>query len=126
MNPKRWVKYEENVEANGSRWSKPYVSTVNVAAFQELRDSFRNGVVIFDSQSESLNQLVDEFCRILRTKNMVTAEESKHIANLLSLQKLHLFQTKRSLMRSLADMRQQSSNNFLKLISGSNSKLVFH
>ncbi|KAH9425947.1 Sodium bicarbonate cotransporter 3 [Dermatophagoides pteronyssinus] len=119
----RWVKYEENVEANGSRWSKPYVSTVNVAAFQELRDSFRNGVVIFDSQSESLNQLVDEFCRILRTKNMVTAEESKHIANLLSLQKLHLFQTKRSLMRSLADMRQQSSNNFLKLISGSNTKI---
>ncbi|OTF80884.1 Na+-driven anion exchanger 1-like protein, partial [Euroglyphus maynei] len=118
----RWVKYEENVEANGSRWSKPYVSTVNVAAFQELRDSFRNGVVIFDTQSQSLNQLVDEFCRILRTKNLVTLEESKQIANLLSLQKLHLFQTKRSLMRSLADMRQQSSNNFLKLLSGSNSK----
>ncbi|KAH7645235.1 na+-driven anion exchanger 1-like protein [Dermatophagoides farinae] len=119
----RWVKYEENVEANGTRWSKPYVSTVNVAAFQELRDSFRNGVVIFDSQCQSLGQLVDEFCRILRQKNLVTAEESKNIANLLTLQKLHLFQTKRSLMRSLADMRQQSSNNFLRLLSGSSTKI---
>lgn len=96
-----------------------------MAAFQELRDSFRNGVVIFDSQCQSLGQLVDEFCRILRQKNLVTAEESKNIANLLTLQKLHLFQTKRSLMRSLADMRQQSSNNFLRLLSGSSSKFLF-
>lgn len=120
----RWVKYEENVEANGTRWSKPYVSTVNVAAFQELKESFRShGIVLFDLQVYSLDQLVEEFCHVLQKKNFVTNEQARKLANVLLLQKVHLFQTKRTLMRSLADMRQNSSNNFLKLLSGSTTKI---
>lgn len=118
----RWVKYEENVEENGTRWSKPYVSTVNLSAFLELKHSLTNGIVILDSTSHTLDQVVDEFLQLLRLKNAVSHEEANQIYQLLLLQKKHLFQTKRSLMSSIADLRQNSSNNFLKIISRSSCK----
>ena len=112
------------MEENGTRWSKPYVSTANLASFIELKNCIQNGVVVLDSNCVTLDQLVDEFCQLLRTRSMATVEETNQIAQLLLLQKKHQFQEKRSLMRSLADIRQNSSSNFFKLISRSSCKSV--
>ncbi|KAJ6224812.1 hypothetical protein RDWZM_003357 [Blomia tropicalis] len=116
----RWVKYEENVEENGTRWSKPYVTTVNLAAFLDLKQSLANGVVILDSTSTTFPNLIDEFLRQLRIKNLVTLEEANQINQLLLLQKKHQFQNKRSIISSIADLRQ---NSFSRLISRSSSKI---
>lgn len=116
------MKYEENVEANGTRWSKPYVSTVNVSSFHDLRESFRYGLIIFDSDAYNFENIVEEFCDRIYRKNLCTNENVQKIANILLSEKHHLFQKKKTLMRSLADIRQHSSNNFLKLLSGSTSK----
>lgn len=118
----RWVKYEENVEENGTRWSKPYVSTVNLGAFLELKSSLSNGIVILDSASSSLDQVVDEFLQLLRIKNLVSNDEANQIYQLLLLQKRHLFQNKKSIITSIGNLRQNSSSNFLKLISRSSCK----
>ena len=36
----RWVKFEEDVEEGGNRWSKPHVATLSLHALFQLRWSF--------------------------------------------------------------------------------------
>lgn len=110
------------MEENGTRWSKPYVSTAHLASFIEFKQTIQNGVVVLDSVCETLDQLVDQFCQQLRSRNLATPDEANQIATLLLLQKRHQFQMKKSLMRSLADLRQNSSSNFFKLITRSSCK----
>ena len=68
--------------------------------------------------------VVDEFLQLLRIKNLVSNDEANHIYQLLMLQKRHLFQNKKSIISSIADLRQSSSSNFLKLLSRSSCKCL--
>ena len=44
----RWVKFQEDVEDEGKRWSKPFVPSVPLSAILDVRQCFLNGVVAFD------------------------------------------------------------------------------
>ena len=44
----RWVKFQEDVEDEGKRWSKPFVPSVPLSAILDVRQCFQNGVVAFD------------------------------------------------------------------------------
>ena len=39
----RWVKFEEDVEEGGNRWSKPHVATLSLHSLFELRSFLLNG-----------------------------------------------------------------------------------
>ena len=53
----RWVKFEEDVEEGGQRWSKPHVSSLNLHDLFELRSCFMNGVVLLDVEEENLEKI---------------------------------------------------------------------
>lgn len=42
----RWVKFEEDVEEGGDRWSKPHVATLSLHSLFELRSLLTNGTVM--------------------------------------------------------------------------------
>ncbi|XP_025022950.1 electroneutral sodium bicarbonate exchanger 1 [Python bivittatus] len=44
----RWLKFEEDVEDGGERWSKPYVATLSLHSLFELRSCIINGSVLLD------------------------------------------------------------------------------
>ncbi|XP_063149036.1 electroneutral sodium bicarbonate exchanger 1 [Candoia aspera] len=44
----RWLKFEEDVEDGGERWSKPYVATLSLHSLLELRSCIMNGTVLLD------------------------------------------------------------------------------
>ena len=44
----RWVRFEEDVEDSGNRWSKPYVPSIPLAAFMDFRQCFTNGIIALD------------------------------------------------------------------------------
>ncbi len=44
----RWVKYEEDVEYGGNRWSKPHVATLGLDSLFELRYMLGSGPILFD------------------------------------------------------------------------------
>jgi hypothetical protein len=44
----RWVKFEEDVEYGGNRWSKPHVATLGLDSLFELRHMLHIGVSLFD------------------------------------------------------------------------------
>ncbi|XP_018910915.2 sodium-driven chloride bicarbonate exchanger isoform X5 [Bemisia tabaci] len=55
----RWIKFEEDVEEGGNRWSKPHVATLSLHSLFELRSLILNGTVILDMEGLSLEQIVD-------------------------------------------------------------------
>ncbi|KRX22096.1 Sodium-driven chloride bicarbonate exchanger [Trichinella nelsoni] len=55
----RWVKYEEDVEEGGNRWSKPHVATLSLHSLFELRSCLMNGVVILDVEATELETVIE-------------------------------------------------------------------
>nr|CAD7423141.1 unnamed protein product [Timema monikensis] len=64
----RWIKFEEDVEEGGNRWSKPHVATLSLHSLFELRSLLLNGTVMLDMEATSLDQVAD-----LVLDNMINA-----------------------------------------------------
>ena len=52
----RWVKFEEDLEAGGDRWSKPHVGTIAMHAIKEIEVQVQadKGSVILDLETHSI------------------------------------------------------------------------
>ena len=55
----RWVKFEEDVEEGGNRWSKPHVATLNLHSLFELRRMIMKGSVILNLSATKLDEIAD-------------------------------------------------------------------
>ncbi|XP_027252411.1 electroneutral sodium bicarbonate exchanger 1 isoform X2 [Cricetulus griseus] len=55
----RWLKFEEDVEDGGERWSKPYVATLSLHSLFELRSCLINGTVLLDMRASSIEEISD-------------------------------------------------------------------
>ncbi|NWT75771.1 S4A8 protein, partial [Prunella himalayana] len=53
----RWLKFEEDVEDGGERWSKPYVATLSLHSLFELRSCIINGTVLLDVRATSVEDI---------------------------------------------------------------------
>ena len=53
----RWVKFEEDVEEGGNRWSKPHVATLSLHSLFELRSMIMNGTVCLDVAANNLDTI---------------------------------------------------------------------
>ncbi|XP_051562776.1 electroneutral sodium bicarbonate exchanger 1-like isoform X2 [Myxocyprinus asiaticus] len=55
----RWLKFEEDVEDGGERWSKPYVATLSLHSLFELRSCIINGTVLLDMKANCIEEIAD-------------------------------------------------------------------
>ncbi|XP_053149972.1 electroneutral sodium bicarbonate exchanger 1 isoform X2 [Hemicordylus capensis] len=55
----RWLKFEEDVEDGGERWSKPYVATLSLHSLFELRSCIINGIVLLDMCANTVEEIAD-------------------------------------------------------------------
>ncbi|XP_078287435.1 electroneutral sodium bicarbonate exchanger 1-like isoform X3 [Rhinoraja longicauda] len=55
----RWLKFEEDVEDGGDRWSKPYVATLSLHSLFELRSCIINGTILLDMQANSIQEIAN-------------------------------------------------------------------
>lgn len=55
----RWIKFEEDVEDGGDRWSKPHVAALSLHSLFELRSEMLNGTVLLDMDSISFPEIID-------------------------------------------------------------------
>lgn len=58
--PLRWLKFEEDVEDGGDRWSKPYVATLSLHSLFELRSCILNGTVLLDMRASSIEEIAGQ------------------------------------------------------------------
>lgn len=56
----RWLKFEEDVEDGGERWSKPYVATLSLHSLFELRSCILNGTVLLDMRASSIEEIAGQ------------------------------------------------------------------
>ncbi|XP_042309886.1 electroneutral sodium bicarbonate exchanger 1 isoform X2 [Sceloporus undulatus] len=87
----RWLKFEEDVEDGGERWSKPYVATLSLHSLFELRSCIINGIVLLDmcaNTTEDIADMVldqqemsDEFDEVIRKKIRETLLKKHHHQN---------------------------------------------
>ncbi|XP_041421334.1 solute carrier family 4, sodium bicarbonate cotransporter, member 7 L homeolog isoform X3 [Xenopus laevis] len=55
----RWLKFEEDVEDGGDRWSKPYVATLSLHSLFELRSCILNGTIMLDMRANTIEEIAD-------------------------------------------------------------------
>lgn len=56
----RWLKFEEDVEDGGERWSKPYVATLSLHSLFELRSCIINGSVLLDMRATCIEEIAGD------------------------------------------------------------------
>ncbi|TNN59976.1 Sodium bicarbonate cotransporter 3 [Liparis tanakae] len=129
----RWLKFEEDVEDGGERWSKPYVATLSLHSLFELRSCILNGTVMLDMRVNSIEEIAD-----MLIDNMVASgqlkEDLRHNVREAMLKKHH-HQNERKLsnriplVRSFADIGKKHSDPLLLERNGeglSSSRLSLH
>ncbi|XP_017019642.1 electroneutral sodium bicarbonate exchanger 1 isoform X13 [Drosophila kikkawai] len=118
----RWIKFEEDVEEGGNRWSKPHVATLSLHSLFELRRLLVNGSVMLDMEADNLEVMADLVCDQMVSAGTLPPGVKDKVKDALLRRHRHQHEyakkTRLPIIRSLADMRNQSSSKKKK----SNSK----
>ncbi|XP_051925112.1 solute carrier family 4 member 4a isoform X3 [Hippocampus zosterae] len=98
----RWIKFEEKVEKGGERWSKPHVATLSLHSLFELRACIEKGGILLDLEAATLPQLLEVVTDERVQSGQLKPELKEKVTS--TLLRRHRHQTKKSNLRSLADM----------------------
>ncbi|XP_034958959.1 electrogenic sodium bicarbonate cotransporter 1 isoform X2 [Zootoca vivipara] len=104
----RWIKFEEKVEQGGERWSKPHVATLSLHSLFELRTCIEKGSIMLDLEASSLPQVVEMLVDNQIETGLLKQEMKDKVT--YTLLRKHRHQTKKSNLRSLADIGKTVSS----------------
>ncbi|XP_061122601.1 sodium bicarbonate cotransporter 3-like isoform X1 [Syngnathus typhle] len=129
----RWLKFEEDVEDGGERWSKPYVATLSLHSLFELRSCILNGTVMLDMRANSIEEIADMVIDSMVASGQLKEDLRAKVRE--AMLKKHHHQNERKLsnriplVRSIADIGKKHSDPFLLERNGeglSSSRLSLH
>ncbi|XP_043641058.1 sodium bicarbonate cotransporter 3 isoform X9 [Drosophila teissieri] len=110
----RWIKFEEDVEEGGNRWSKPHVATLSLHSLFELRRLLVNGSVMLDMEAQNLEVMADLVCDHMVSAGTLPSGVKDKVKDALLRRHRHQHEyakkTRLPIIRSLADMRNHSSS----------------
>uniref|UniRef100_A0A674BX15 Anion exchange protein n=1 Tax=Salmo trutta TaxID=8032 RepID=A0A674BX15_SALTR len=104
----RWLKFEEDVEDGGERWSKPYVATLSLHSLFELRSCILNGTVMLDMRATCIEEIADMLIDSMVASGQLQEELCLKVRE--AMLKRHHHQNERKLsnriplVRSIADI----------------------
>ncbi|XP_042176136.1 solute carrier family 4 member 4a isoform X4 [Oncorhynchus tshawytscha] len=104
----RWIKFEEKVEKGGERWSKPHVATLSLHSLMELRTCIEKGTIMLELEAFTLPQVVELITNSQIDSGLLKAELKDKVT--YTLLRKHRHQTKKSNLRSLADIGKTVSS----------------
>ncbi|XP_014236720.1 electroneutral sodium bicarbonate exchanger 1 isoform X9 [Trichogramma pretiosum] len=114
----RWIKFEEDVEEGGNRWSKPHVATLSLHSLFELRSLLLNGTVILDMEASGLEQITDLVLDNMVSKNDLSIDVKDQVREILLVRHRHQFERKKEhnmsrlpIIRSLAEIGRNHSSS---------------
>jgi len=114
----RWVKFEEDVEEGGSRWSKPHVATLSLHSLFELRSLILNGTVLLDAEALTLGQIADLAVDSMVNTGHLPPSSKEKVREALLRRHRHLYEknkensaAKLPIIRSLADIGRNYSTS---------------
>jgi hypothetical protein len=89
----RWVKYEEDVEIGGQRWSKPYVPTLSLQALYDLRNLLQEQTVILNMETDSLERTCGLIVDKWANTGIILESERAIIRQTLLRKHVHLYES---------------------------------
>ncbi|KAH0953671.1 hypothetical protein HN011_005095, partial [Eciton burchellii] len=114
----RWIKFEEDVEEGGNRWSKPHVATLSLHSLFELRSLLLNGTVMLDMEAISLEQVADLVLDNMINKGVLSIELREKVREALLVRHRHQHERRRDnnmsklpIIRSLAEIGRNHSSS---------------
>uniref|UniRef100_A0A1A8HRU6 Anion exchange protein n=1 Tax=Nothobranchius kuhntae TaxID=321403 RepID=A0A1A8HRU6_NOTKU len=113
----RWLKFEEDVEDGGERWSKPYVATLSLHSLFELRSCILNGTVMLDMRANSIEEIADMLIDSMVASGQLKEDLRSKVRE--AMLKKHHHQNERKLsnrfplVRSIADIGKKHSDPLL-------------
>ncbi|KAK9888588.1 hypothetical protein WA026_000825 [Henosepilachna vigintioctopunctata] len=109
----RWIKFEEDVEEGGNRWSKPHVATLSLHSLFELRSLILNGTVILDMEAHSIEQIADLVLDNMVNNQTLAQDKKFQVREALLKRHRHQHQTKNHVLpiiRSLTEIGRNHSS----------------
>lgn len=120
----RWVKFEEDVEEGGNRWSKPHVATLSLHSLFELRNLILTGSVMLDMEATTLDQVADLITENMTNNGLLPFESKVKVKEALLRRHRHQHEIQRGnkggqsgvninrlpIIRSLADIGKNHSS----------------
>ena len=88
----RWIKYQEEVEPEGNRWSKPHISTPSLRGWLELRKGLNSGLVLVDCEAVDFSNLCQLISEELINRQIVNNEIAEKLVELWQKKHRHLFE----------------------------------
>ncbi|XP_078123135.1 sodium bicarbonate cotransporter 3-like isoform X4 [Sander vitreus] len=119
----RWLKFEEDVEDGGERWSKPYVATLSLHSLFELRSCILNGTVMLDMRANSIEEIAGMLIDSMVASGQLKEDLREKVRE--AMLKKHHHQNERKLsnriplVRSIADIGKKHSDPLLLERNGS-------
>uniref|UniRef100_A0A8C6V446 Anion exchange protein n=1 Tax=Neogobius melanostomus TaxID=47308 RepID=A0A8C6V446_9GOBI len=104
----RWIKFEEKVEKGGERWSKPHVATLSLHSLMELKTCIEKGTILLDLEATTLPQVVEVITDSQIECGQLKPDLKEKV--MYTLLRKHRHQTKKSNLRSLADIGKSVSS----------------
>ena len=62
----RWVKFQEDVDEDSKRWSKPYVPALQLSALYDLRHALEDGIIGLNVEGSHRNEIIDHLAQMHR------------------------------------------------------------
>ncbi|XP_056376016.1 sodium bicarbonate cotransporter 3 isoform X8 [Hyla sarda] len=113
----RWLKFEEDVEDGGDRWSKPYVATLSLHSLFELRSCILNGTVMLDMRASTIEEIADMVLDNMTASGQLDDSMRELVREALLRRHHHQNEKKLSnripLVRSFADIGKKHSDPHL-------------
>ncbi|XP_053530891.1 sodium bicarbonate cotransporter 3 isoform X2 [Ictalurus punctatus] len=115
----RWLKFEEDVEDGGERWSKPYVATLSLHSLFELRSCIMNGTVLLDMRANTIDEIADMIIDSMVASQQLDESLMEKVREAVLKRHHHQSEKKLSnripLVRSFADIGEGLSASRLSL-----------
>ncbi|XP_047454112.1 sodium bicarbonate cotransporter 3-like isoform X2 [Mugil cephalus] len=113
----RWLKFEEDVEDGGERWSKPYVATLSLHSLFELRSCIMNGTVLLDMRANTIEEIADMVIDSMVASGQLEEDVREKVREAMLKRHHHQNEKKLSnripLVRSFADIGKKHSDPHL-------------
>ena len=116
----RWVKYEEDVEENGKRWSKPHVASVTLRNVFDLRSELSTGSMMLGIEAMNLQQIADLLIESISEGKSIDENTRNTIRSILVARHLHPHLKRRKTSKKAATPEEVSKLKRIQQLKTSN------
>ncbi|KAK5986838.1 Anion exchange protein, partial [Trichostrongylus colubriformis] len=88
----RWVKFEEDVEQGGNRWSKPHVATLSLHSLFQLRSCLLNGLFMNDMPETDLPAIIEVLINEFVKEGDIEEDMREELREILMRKHVHQYE----------------------------------